>query len=110
MRERHDITSNANNGLLERHLDHITNLVVRIKSGRAEPHERSADTLFVIEGHSKLITCGTIINPQGTGEVRGDSVLHGVSTELRAGDIAQIPADTPHQLLLEGSTPWSIFS
>jgi mannose-6-phosphate isomerase-like protein (cupin superfamily) len=106
MRDRSDSTDNAQNGLLEHHLDPITVLAVRTKSGRAELHATSADTFFVVQGHAKLITGGTIINPRGTGEVRGDSVLRGVSTELRTGDVVHIPADTPHQLLLDGSDPF----
>jgi len=106
MREKPDSTGNANNGLLEHHLDPITILAVRTKSGRAELHTASADTFFVVQGHAKLTTGGTIINPKGTGEVRGDSVLHGVSVELRTGDVVHISANTPHQLLLDGSDPF----
>ena len=106
MRVRPDSADNASNGLLEHHLDPITILAVRKKSGRAELHSASADTFFVVQGHATLISGGTIINPQGTGEVRGDSVLHGVSTELRSGDVVYIRADTPHQLLLDGRDPF----
>jgi mannose-6-phosphate isomerase-like protein (cupin superfamily) len=106
MREGPGSTDNAKNGLLERHLDPITILAVRTKSGRAELHTASADTFFVVQGHATLVTGGTIINPQGKGEVRGDSVLHGVSVKLRRGDVAHIPAETPHQLLLDGSDPF----
>lgn len=106
MRKRSGSTDNAQNGLLERHLDPITILAVRTKSGRAELHTASADTFFVVQGHATLITGGKIINPQGKGELRGDSVLHGVSVELRTGDVVHIPSETPHQLLLNGSDPF----
>jgi mannose-6-phosphate isomerase-like protein (cupin superfamily) len=106
MRERPENTDNAKNGLFEHHLDSTTILAVRTRSGRAELHAASADTFFVIQGHATLTTGGTIINPRGIGEVRGDSVLHGLSTELGTGDVVHIPADTPHQLLLAGSDPF----
>jgi len=105
MRERPDSTGDAQNGLLERHLDPITVLAIRTKSGRAEFHAASADAFFVVQGHAALITGGTIINPQGTGEVRGDSVQGGVRAELRVG-VVHIPAETPHQLLLDGTDPF----
>lgn len=103
MRGKPDSTENTKSGLLEHHLDPITILAVRTKNGQAELHTASADTFFIIQGHATLITGGTIINPQGTAEVRGDSVLHGVSAELKAGDVVYIPVNTPHQLLLDGS-------
>jgi len=103
MREKPGGSENAKNGLLERHLDPINILAVRTKSGQAELHSASADTFFVIQGHATLVTGGTIINPHGKEEVRGDSVLHGVSVELRTGDVVHIPVDTPHQLLLDDS-------
>lgn len=106
MRERPDTTDSANNGLLEHHLDPVTVLAVRTKSGQAELHATSADTFFVVQGHATLVTGGTIINPVGTKEVRGDSVLHGVSVELKTGDVVHIPLNTPHQLLLGGSGPF----
>jgi mannose-6-phosphate isomerase-like protein (cupin superfamily) len=87
----------------ERHLDSTTVLAVRTKSGRAELHASSADAFFVVAGHATLVTGGTIVNPQGTEEVRGDSVRGGTRAELRAGDVVHIPADTPHQLLLDGN-------
>jgi mannose-6-phosphate isomerase-like protein (cupin superfamily) len=106
MREKPDIAGNAKNGLLEQHLDPVTILAVRTKSGRAELHAASADSFFVVQGEATLITGGTIINPRGAGEVRGDSVRGGVHAELRAGDVVHIPPGTPHQLLLNGTDPF----
>ena len=87
---------------LEQHLDPATTLAVRTQSGRAELHPASADEFFVIHGHATLITGGTMINPRGSGEIRGDSVQHGVHKELKSGDVVYIPAKTPHQLLVNG--------
>jgi mannose-6-phosphate isomerase-like protein (cupin superfamily) len=97
---------NAANDALERHLDSSTVLAVRTKSGRAELHTTSADEFFVVEGHASLLTGGAIVNPKGTAEVRGDSVRGGVRAELKPGDVVHIPANTPHQLLLDGNSPF----
>ena len=96
----------ASNDALERHLDSSTALAVRIRSGRAELHATSADEFFVVEGHATLLTGGAIVNPKGAGEVRGDSVQGGVRTALKVGDVVHIPANTPHQLLLDGADPF----
>ncbi|HEX4032014.1 MAG TPA: cupin domain-containing protein [Terracidiphilus sp.] len=98
--------NNATNGALERHLDSSTILAVRLKSGRAELHTTSADEFFVVEGHASLLTGGAIVNPSGTAEVRGDSVRGGTRAELKAGDVVHIPANTPHQLLLDNTGPF----
>jgi mannose-6-phosphate isomerase-like protein (cupin superfamily) len=96
----------ATSDALERHLDLATTLAVRTRSGRAELHAAAADEFFVVEGHATLLTGGTILNPKGTAEVRGDSVQGGVRAELKAGDVVHIPANTPHQLLLDGADPF----
>lgn len=98
--------SGATSDALERHLDTSTTLAVRTKSGQAELHTTSADEFFVVEGHATLLTGGTIVNPKGTAEVRGDSVQGGVRAELKVGDVVHIPANTPHQLLLDGAGPF----
>jgi mannose-6-phosphate isomerase-like protein (cupin superfamily) len=106
MREESDKIPHNTNDALERHLDSITILAVRTRSGRAELHATSSDAFFVVRGHATLVTGGTIINPQGTEEVRGDSVQGGTRAELRAGDVVHIPPSTPHQLLLDGTEPF----
>jgi mannose-6-phosphate isomerase-like protein (cupin superfamily) len=100
MRQETEKQGKAANDALERHLDPATILAVRTKSGRAELHASSADEFFVVEGHAMLVTGGTIVNPQGTEEVRGESVQGGTRAELKPGDVVHIPAHTPHQLLL----------
>lgn len=105
MRKKSD-NSGATSDALERHLDASTILAVRIRSGRAELHTTSADEFFVIDGHATLVTGGTVVNPRGNGEVRGDSIEGGVREELKYGDVVHIPANTPHQLLLEGTDPF----
>jgi mannose-6-phosphate isomerase-like protein (cupin superfamily) len=106
MHEESDKAGHATDDPLERHLDSITILVIRTKSGRAELHAAFADAFFVIQGNATLVTGGTIVNPLGTEEVRGDSVQGGVRAKLRVGDVVHIPANTPHQLLLDGTEPF----
>lgn len=93
------------NDALERHLDASTILIVRTTSGRAELHTTAADAFFVVEGHGTLVTGGTIVNPQGSAEVRGDSIQGGARVEVKVGDVVHIPANTPHQMLLDGAGP-----
>jgi mannose-6-phosphate isomerase-like protein (cupin superfamily) len=99
-------SSGATSDPLERHLDPSTTLAVRTKNGRAELHSTSADEFLVVAGRATLLTGGPIVNPKGTGEIRGDSVRGGVRAELKAGDVVHIPANTPHQLLLVGADPF----
>ena len=101
MRDEGERKGTLSNNALERHLDAVTTVAVRTKSGRAEFHASSEDEFFVVHGHATLVTGGTIVNPQGTGEIRGDSIHGGARVELKEGDVVHIPAKTPHQLLLE---------
>lgn len=38
----------------------------------------------------------------GPGEIRGASIEGGMRQELRAGDVAHVPAGVPHQMLVAG--------
>ena len=76
----------------------------RSRNGGAELHENFADLFFVLEGHAALVTGGTIADAK---TVRlGKFAEHrsrGVSRqELRAGDVAHVPAGLPHQMLVSG--------
>ncbi len=82
--------------------NHFTMIALRKKSGSAEIHEKYADFLFVLKGKATLVTGGTVIDPQasGPGESGGTSLSGGTRTLLAEGDVAHIPANVPHQLLL----------
>lgn len=90
--------------VLKDYPQHAIHLLVRSRNGGAELHERFADLFFVIDGKATMLTGGAIANPQtiAPGEVRGSSVEGGVRQELRAGDLAHVPAGLPHQMLVEG--------
>lgn len=102
MRDDAEKSGHRTNDALEKHLDSATILAVRTKDGRAEFHPTSADEFVVLQGSATLVTGGTITNPQGTGEIRGDSIEGGTRAELKEGDVVHIPAKTPHQLLVHG--------
>jgi len=101
LEQKKDATGAASETLQKYPIDY-TMLSFRSQDGKAELHEKVADFFVVLEGTATLVTGGKIINgaPSAPGEVRGDSVQDGMQTQLKKGDIAHIPANTPHQLLV----------
>jgi quercetin dioxygenase-like cupin family protein len=45
----------------------------------------------------------------GPGEIRGASIEGGLRQELRAGDVAHVPAGVPHQMLVSGDKTFTAF-
>lgn len=90
--------------ILREYPQHAIHLLVRSRNGQAEFHERFADLFFVLDGKAALLTGGTIAEAKtiAPGEIRGSSVEDGVQQELRAGDVAHVPAGLPHQMLVSG--------
>jgi mannose-6-phosphate isomerase-like protein (cupin superfamily) len=90
--------------VLKEYPQHAVHLLVRSRNGTAELHERFADLFFVIDGRAALLTGGTVVDAEtiAPGEIRGSSVQGGVLQELRAGDVAHVPAGLPHQMLVAG--------
>ncbi len=90
--------------VLKEYPQHAIHLLVRSRNGGAELHENFADLFFVLEGRAALVTGGTIADAKiiAPGEIRGSSVGGGVHQELRAGDVAHVPAGLPHQMLVSG--------
>jgi mannose-6-phosphate isomerase-like protein (cupin superfamily) len=83
---------------------HSAMLSFRGRSGEAEVHENFADVFHVLDGRATLVTGGTVAGGRiiAPGEVRGNSIDGGTRQELRAGDVAHVPAGEPHQMLLAG--------
>jgi mannose-6-phosphate isomerase-like protein (cupin superfamily) len=83
---------------------HCAMLLFRSRDGAAEVHENFADVFYVLDGHATLVTGGAVAGAAsiGPGEIRGSSVEGGRRQELRAGDVAHVPADLPHQMLVRG--------
>ncbi|MGD0800158.1 MAG: hypothetical protein ABR906_02460 [Terracidiphilus sp.] len=81
---------------------HCAMLLFRSRNGGAEVHEEFADVFYVLDGHATLVTGGSVSEAEqiGPGEVRGSTVEGGARQQLRAGDVAHVPAGVPHQMLL----------
>lgn len=90
---------------LKEYPQHHAMLSFRSRSGEVEVHGRFADLFCVLAGSATLVTGGVVEGARITapGETRGRSIAGGTSRKLRAGDIAHIPAGTPHQMLLAGN-------
>ena len=81
---------------------HCAMLSFRSRDGEAEVHENFADLFVVLDGRATLVTGGTVAGAKTTapGETRGISIEGGSRQELRAGDVAHVPAGLPHQMLV----------
>lgn len=89
---------------LKEYPHHAAMLLFRSRNGGAEVHANFADVFYVIAGRATLVTGGAVAGPRkiGPGEIRGDSIEGGTRQELRAGDVAHVPAGEPHQMLVAG--------
>jgi mannose-6-phosphate isomerase-like protein (cupin superfamily) len=83
---------------------HCAMLSFRSRDGEAEVHENFADVFYVLDGRATLVTGGAVVGARltGPGEIRGSSVEGAARQELRAGDVAHVPAGLPHQMLVTG--------
>jgi uncharacterized protein GlcG (DUF336 family)/quercetin dioxygenase-like cupin family protein len=70
----------------------------REKPGQAEVHAEDTDIIYVLEGSSTFVTGGVVEGPHATGsaELRGDRIEGGETRTLSKGDVAVVPAGTPH--------------
>jgi mannose-6-phosphate isomerase-like protein (cupin superfamily) len=96
---------------LKQYQGHATMLSFRARNGEAELHDDFADLFYVLDGRATLVTGGKIIGLRATGpgETRGDSIEGGARHELRAGDVAHVPAGVPHQMLVPGDKTFTAF-
>jgi mannose-6-phosphate isomerase-like protein (cupin superfamily) len=96
---------------LKEYPQHATMLSFRARDGVAEVHEEFADLFCVLDGRATLVTGGTVQGAEtvGPGEIRGSSIEGGVRQELRAGDVAHVPAGVPHQMLVRGEQNFTSF-
>jgi mannose-6-phosphate isomerase-like protein (cupin superfamily) len=96
---------------LREYPQHCAMLSFRSRDGEAEMHQNFADLSFVLAGAATLMTGGTLIRPRvvGPGETRGDSIEGGARQELKAGDVAHVPAGLPHQMLVAGEKSVTCF-
>ncbi|MGI9075191.1 MAG: hypothetical protein ACR2JB_28605 [Bryobacteraceae bacterium] len=96
---------------LERYGNHYTMLALRTATGSSEMHEHEADVFMIVGGQATLVTGGKIVKPhtEKPGEIRGSSIEGGERRQVTEGDIVHIPAETPHQLLIENGKPFTYF-
>ncbi|MGA3334512.1 MAG: hypothetical protein ABSC62_10165 [Terracidiphilus sp.] len=88
---------------LKEYPQHYAMLSFRSRSGEAEVHERFADLFCVLAGKATLVTGGVVAGARtvAAGETRGTGIEGGVRQTLRAGDLAHVPAGTPHRMLVK---------
>ena len=81
---------------------HSLTLIERTGNGVVEVHVHKHDMMFVRQGSATLIYGGEVVNGKdtGAGEIRGDSIRNGTKRTIHTGDIIQIPATVPHQIML----------
>jgi mannose-6-phosphate isomerase-like protein (cupin superfamily) len=80
-----------------------TQLAHREASGGAELHEKMADIFVIQSGDATVVVGGAIEGSHQTapGEIRGTSVTGGERHRVAVGDVVHIPANTPHQMLVD---------
>ena len=89
---------------LKEYTRHCAMLSFRSRSGEAEVHEHFADLFILLSGAATLVTGGKVTSARAVapGETRGAAIEGGTRQNLRPGDVAHVPAGTPHQMLLKG--------
>ena len=79
--------------------------------GTAELHVKMADIFVVQAGEATLVVGGKLSGGQDAGphEMRGSGIEGGEKHKLVVGDVVTIPANTPHQLLLDAGKQFTYF-
>lgn len=101
--------SGAGGAKLADYGSHSIGLSVRNVSGGAEVHAHYDDVFVVTEGAATLITGGTVVDAKTgqDGETHGSKVDGGTTQTISVGDVVNIPAGTPHQILVAPGTVYS---
>lgn len=83
--------------------NHVLSVSHREESGVVEVHETKEDVMIVQSGEATLIVGGKGLGMHASApqEQLGTKIEGGVSTHVSVGDVIHIPANTPHQFLLE---------
>jgi mannose-6-phosphate isomerase-like protein (cupin superfamily) len=83
----------------------------READGTPELHETQADVFFVQAGTATLVVGGTLVGAETTAphEKRNGTIQGGTRVKLSVGDVVRIPANTPHQIVLDGAKEFSYF-
>jgi len=86
-------------------------LAHREADGVVELHETQADVFFVQAGTATLLVGGTLAGAETVSphEKRNGTIQSGTRVKLSAGDVVRIPANMPHQVLLDGAKQFTYF-
>ena len=103
-----DAAANANRTATIQIADYPNDLLMiahREADGQAELHETQVDVFVIQSGSATLLVGGVLQGAKTTAphEQRGGTIVNGAKVKLGQGDLVRIPANTPHQLLLDGS-------
>jgi mannose-6-phosphate isomerase-like protein (cupin superfamily) len=103
------LASGSSGSTLSNRGTHAIKLSERTATGAAEVHAHFDDVMIVIEGSATLLTGGDVINAHtaANGETTGSAILNGATQPIAAGDVVNIPAGTPHQLIIAPGTIYS---
>jgi mannose-6-phosphate isomerase-like protein (cupin superfamily) len=90
---------------------HAAMLSFHSRDSEAEMHRDYAILFCVLAGSATLVTGGTMMRVQAVepGLSRGDSIDGGTHQQLKAGEIAHVPAGLPHQILVAGEKTVTCF-
>jgi len=79
--------------------------VYRVADGSPELHETEVDIFFVQSGNGTVVVGGTLTGADTIAphELRNGTITGGIRRKISAGDVVRIPANTPHQVLLDGA-------
>jgi mannose-6-phosphate isomerase-like protein (cupin superfamily) len=83
----------------------------READGVPELHETQADVFLVQSGSATLLVGGFLegANSIAPHEKRNGVIKNAASIRLSPGDVVRIPANMPHQLVLEGAKEFTYF-
>jgi mannose-6-phosphate isomerase-like protein (cupin superfamily) len=80
---------------------HRFRFIRREADGFPEQHAHIEDVVLIQSGAATLVVGGELVDRNGgDGEYRGTDIAGGVHYPVARGDIAHIPADTPHRYLV----------
>jgi hypothetical protein len=90
---------------------HVALLSFHSRDSEPEMYPDFAVLFSVLAGSATLVTGGTLIRPRAVepGLMRGVSIEGGNRQDLKAGEIAHVPAGLPHQILVAGEKTFTCF-
>ena len=73
-------------------------VLIRAEPGTPEFHQKRTHVFFIQDGEATFVSGGSFEGPKeiSPGEIRGTSIVNGISVQLRKGDVVVVPAATPH--------------